>query len=202
MRTLMVLFASLCFAISVHAATLLWDAQPTTGGSLMVERGTSPTGPFTTIATLPQGTTQFILTPGAWGHYRVRNSVGSSNTVAFSLDQYTGDVTVRLDTLELNYAALSSGTLTLQATDADLMAQDLGFASQLALANQELAALKARVAKLETVPTGIGAVETTTSTVNITARQVDSDHIEVVGTNCLSLRTTGSGLRRTVECVR
>lgn len=36
---------------------------------------------------------------------------------------------------------------------------------------------------------------------NLTTRTIDADHIEIIGGNCVSLRTTGSGLRRIVECV-
>lgn len=155
MKAFVLLILSWAIAFPCLAATLVWDAQPS-GGALIVEKRDTPTGPFTTVATLPQGTTQFILTPGAWGHYRVRNSAGPSNTVQFSLDLYSAGVLDRLDTIE------------------------------------------ARLTVLEATPI---VVEPPAPTVNISARQVDANNIEIVGLHCTSLKTTGTGLRRNIQCV-
>lgn len=174
----------LLFATSVQAAELVWDPQ-TIASPLTVERSATNTGTDTwaTEATLPAGATRYILTPGAYGWYRVRysglaNSL-PSNSVQFSLDLYTGTVTSRLDALDTAVSGIQA-TLSTQPTSA------------------QFAALTARVTALEAVPT---PTPTPTPTGNLTVRQIDADHIEVVGGNCLSLRTTGTGLRRTLECV-
>ena len=190
MRFILVLFASLCFAVSASAATLLWDVQPTSGGALIVEKGASATGPFTTVATLPQGATQFVLTPGAWGYYRVKNTIGPSNVVQFSLDQFTGDVTVRLDKLEAADGATSLAMTGLQNTDTNITKSVIDLQSG-------LTALMGRVGVLETVP----VVTSPPATVNISAKQIDANNIEVTGLNCTSLKTSGSGLRRNIQCV-
>jgi hypothetical protein len=163
-------------SIPAHAASLVWDAQPASG-PLTIERGPSPTGPFTMVATVPQGTTTFILTPGAWGHYRVSNAAGPSNTAQYSSDLYSLGVIDRLDALEARVAALEPR-------------QDL------TTFVRDLAALDARVDVLETP-----VVFPPPPAANISAVQNGVDRIDITGLNCLSLRTTGTGLRRTVECV-
>jgi hypothetical protein len=95
-----------CLTVSAHAATLIWDVQPSSGGPITIERSTTQTGTYAAVATVPQGTTSYILTPGLWGHYRVRNTVGPSNTVQYSLDLYSGGLTDRLDTLEARVTVL------------------------------------------------------------------------------------------------
>lgn len=156
----------LCFsAVSAYAAELVWDAQAITS-PLTVERSATQTGTYTTVATLPNGATRFILTPGAYGWYRVRNSAGPSNVVQFSLDLYTGSVTDRLTALETNLTTLQARVTTLEATP---------------------------VPPVVTPPPAPSS--------NLTTRMIDADHVEIVGGNCLSLRTTGTGLRRIVECV-
>lgn len=105
MRTLLGIVLGLLMAVSAHAAELVWDAQ-TIASPLTVEWSATQTGTYTTVATLPTGTTRFLLTPGAYGWYRVRNSAGPSNVVQFSLDLYTGTVTSRLDALEARVATL------------------------------------------------------------------------------------------------
>lgn len=184
MKILLAFVLSCCFVAPSFAATLLWDSQPTSGGALIVEKGTTPTGPFTTVATLPQGTTQYVLTPGAWGFYRVRNSIGPSNVVQFSLDQYTGDVTIRLDALE-------TADVAFKATDASITKSVIDLQSNLTV-------LMDRVGVLESVPI---VAPPPPATGNLSAKQIDADHVEVVGTNCVSLKTTGTGLKRIVECV-
>jgi hypothetical protein len=145
----------LLYATASHAASLIWDQQPASG-HLTIERSATPTGPFTMVATVPQGATSFILTPGAWGHYRVRNAAGPSNTAQYSSDLYSLGVIDRLDALEARVAALASPVVS---------------------------------PPLPAAPPNIAAV------------QNGVDRIDITGTNCLSLRTTGTGLRRTVECV-
>lgn len=104
-QVLAVLF-SVFLAFEVHAATLIWDGANL--GPITIERGDTPTGPFTVIATVPTGTTQYILTPGLWGHYRVSNEFGESNTVQFSADLYAGPVLDRLDAIETRLTALET----------------------------------------------------------------------------------------------
>lgn len=94
-------------ATSAQAAELVWDQQTITS-PLTVERSATQTGAFSTVATLPTGATSYILTPGAYGWYRVRNSAGLSNVVQFSLDLYTGTVTSRLDALEARVRTLET----------------------------------------------------------------------------------------------
>lgn len=106
MKTLLVASTIWFVAVSAQAATLLWDVQPSGGGPLTIERSATPTGTFTAVATVPQGTTQYILTPGLWGHYRVRNTIGPSNTAQYSADLYSGGLTDRLDQIELRVTAL------------------------------------------------------------------------------------------------
>ena len=155
MRTFLLAVTIWCLTSAAHAATLLWDAANT--GPLTIERGTTPTGPFTWVATVPTGTTQFILTPGAWGHYRVTNSAGSSNTAQYSLDMYSGGIVDRVDAVEVRVTALEA-------------------------------------------PIVVAPAPAPTPASNFTTRIIDMDHIEVTGTACASMATTGSGTRRVVEC--
>jgi len=155
MKQLLSLLLSLLLSYEAHAATLLWDAANT--GPLTIERGTTPTGPFTVVATVPSGTTQFILTPGAWGHYRVTNAAGASNTAQYGLDLYSGGLIDRLDAVEGRVTALEA-------------------------------------------PIVVAPAPAPTPASNFTTRIIDMDHIEVTGTACASMATTGSGTRRVVEC--
>jgi hypothetical protein len=54
-----------------------------------------------------------------------------------------------------------------------------------------VASLEARVKNLE-APVSVN---------NITAKQLDANKIEITGQACTSLKTTGSGLKRIVECL-
>jgi hypothetical protein len=54
-----------------------------------------------------------------------------------------------------------------------------------------VASLDARVKNLET-PVSVN---------NITAKQLDANKIEITGQACTSLKTTGTGLKRIVECL-
>jgi hypothetical protein len=47
----------------------------------------------------------------------------------------------------------------------------------------------------------VTALEKPVSVNNMTTKQIDADHIEVIGQACTSLKTTGTGLKRIVECV-
>lgn len=113
MKILGIVLGLLC-TVSVHAAELVWDAQTITS-PLTVERSATQAGPYSTIATLPAGATRYILTPGAYGWYRVSNSAGPSNVVQFSLDLYTGLVTDRLTALEMDLTTLRARVTTLEA---------------------------------------------------------------------------------------
>lgn len=108
MNALLWAIAVLFLTVPAQAAELVWDAQ-TIASPLTVERSATQTGTYTTVATLPNGATRFILTPGAYGFYRVRNSAGPSNSVQFSADLYTGLVTDRLTALETRVTALEAG---------------------------------------------------------------------------------------------
>ena len=191
MKAFLLLILSLVLAAPSFAATLMWDVKPDGGGPLTVEKGETLTGAYAPVATLPQGTTQFVLTPGAWGFYRVRNNDGVTNPIQFSLDQYTGDVTIRLDELEAD-------AVVLKATDADLKAQNLGFASEFSIVKQDLVALKARVATLETSPV-VTPPPPPAPTSNLTVRQIDADHIEVTCAG-IGISTTGTGTVRVLTC--
>jgi hypothetical protein len=54
------------------------------------------------------------------------------------------------------------------------------------------------VASLET---RVKALESPVSVNNITAKQLDANKIEITGQACTSLKTTGTGLKRIVECL-
>lgn len=107
MKTLLGILTYLLLSTSAHASTLVWDNQAITS-PLTVERSATQTGTFSTVATLPTGATSYILTPGSYGWYLVRNSAGLSNVVQFSLDLYTGTVTSRLDALEARVRTLET----------------------------------------------------------------------------------------------
>jgi hypothetical protein len=49
--------------------------------------------------------------------------------------------------------------------------------------------------------TRVKALESPVSVNNITAKQLDANKIEITGMACTSLKTTGSGLKRIVECL-
>lgn len=149
------LFILLCLLLWTspgYAATLLWDSQPSTG-PLTVERSPAATGPYAVLATVPAGTLTYVLTPGAYGWYRIGSAAGPSNVVQFSLDLYTGGLEDRVTALEAQVAALS-----------------------------------------------VPVVVTPPVTGPLTSRLLDATHLEIT---CIgaSMRTTGSGLRRVVECV-
>lgn len=168
----------LLLAGSVQAAELTWDQQTITS-PLTVERSTTNTGPFSTVATLPNGATSYILTPGTYGWYRVRNSAGPSNVVQFSADLYTGLVTDRLTALETNVTAIE----TVRRLDA-------------IEAQRKWDELSARLVLLE-APVVITPPPAQTS--NLTVRQIDADHIEIT-CNGIGITTTGTGTRRIMEC--
>lgn len=197
----------LCFsAVSAHAAELVWDAQTVTS-SLTVERSATQTGTYTTVATLPTGATSYILTPGAYGWYRVRysglaNSL-PSNSVQFSLDLYTGLVTDRLTALETDLTALRARVTTLEneAIRVDPVAPPPPYASVICYSTS-LPGSQVICAPPPTITLTPGpAPPPPAPTSNLTTRMIDADRIEIVGTGCTSLRTTGTGLRRIVECV-
>lgn len=176
MRAILILLCWGVVSVS-HAATLLWDAQTITS-PLTVEKSATATGTFTTVATLPTGATSYILTPGSYGFYRVRNSAGPSNVVQFAADLFTGPVTTRLDLLDTSVANLSN---TIPALPYDV----------------QIASLMARVPALEKAPVVVPPPPAPTS--NLTVRQIDVDHIEVT-CNGIGITTTGTGTRRLMEC--
>jgi hypothetical protein len=49
--------------------------------------------------------------------------------------------------------------------------------------------------------TRVKALESPVSVTNITAKQIDANRIEITGLACTKLATTGSGLKRIVECI-
>lgn len=175
--TLLFAVAFWMLALSAQAAELVWDSQTITS-PLTVERSATQAGPFSTIATLPTGTTRYMLTPGAYGWYRVGSPVGPSNVVQFSLDLYTGLVTDRLNALETTVANHTTSLVTLQALPMQIMA------------------LAARVSALEATPIVIPPPAPTS---NLTVRQIDADHIEIT-CNGIGISTTGAGLQRVLTC--
>jgi len=193
----------LCFSVvSAHAAELVWDAQTITS-PLIVERSATQTGTYTTVATLPTGATRFILTPGAYGFYRVRNSAGPSNSVQFSADLYTGLVTDRLTALETDLSTLRARVATLEneAIRIDPVAPPSPYESVICYSTS-LPGSRVICAPPPTITLTPGPVPPPpVPASNLTTRMIDADRIEIVGTGCTSLRTTGTGLRRIVECV-
>jgi hypothetical protein len=59
-----------------------------------------------------------------------------------------------------------------------------------------LGSIDSRLGKLEV------ALIPVPTTNNITAKQLDANRIEIIGQACTSLKTTGTGLKRIVECVK
>lgn len=154
MIPLLGLLLSLVLSSESQAASLRWENQAL-AGSISVEKSSLITGPFTLIATVPAGTTMYMLTPGSFGFYRVGVGAAYSNVVQFSLDLYTGGLEDRVTALE------------------------------------------AQVVTLLGPPVIVLPPATTTL---LTARQIDSTHVELTCAGT-SMRTTGSGLRRIVECL-
>lgn len=155
----MTLFLTVLLLVAPALASadmLLWTYTGPAPATVTVERATVEAGPYNLVATIPSLPAQFMLTPGQWGFYRVRNATQTSNSVNYSLGTNTA-LTVRIDALE------------------------------------------ARVILLEAP--GTGTLPPVTVPGNLSSRVIDADHLEIVGTGCLSLRTTGTGLRRIVECV-
>jgi hypothetical protein len=171
---------------AVQAATLTWDAQ-TIVSPLAVERSATETGTYTAVATLPTGATSYILTPGAYGWYRVSNSAGPSNVVQFSLDLYTGPVTQRLDTLEAHPTLrLSDGP---PAGDTRLLScvSDLLEPPTMTCYPISPTLDSGTTPPAPSIPS------------NLTIRHIDPDHIEIT-CNGIGISTTGSGTRRFMEC--
>jgi hypothetical protein len=48
--------------------------------------------------------------------------------------------------------------------------------------------------------TRVKALESPVSVTNMTAKQIDADHIEIIGNACTSLSTSGTGLKRIITC--
>lgn len=197
---MMVLFATVLFwllATTVQAATLFWDAPlPGVVSPIAVERSTTTTGPFTTIATLPAGDTSYILTPGSYGFYRVRYTALAtslpSNVVQFSLDLYTGLVTDRLTALETRMTALEAEAIRIAPSPPPAPYQQITCYDDLVVGHPPVCT--------QTVPTvEVPVTPPPAPTSNLTVRQIDSDHIEIT-CNGVGISTTGSGTRRLMEC--
>jgi hypothetical protein len=187
MRHVLMLLLSLLLSFEAHAATLLWDAQPIVS-PLTVEHSATQTGPYEVIATLPTGAVSYILTPGAYGWYRVRNSAGPSNVVQFSLDLYTGPVTQRLDALEAHPTLRLSdgppaGDTRLLSCVSDLLIPETVSCYPIS----------------PTLGSGTTPPPPPAPTSNLTIRHIDPDHIEIT-CNGIGISTTGSGTRRFMEC--
>jgi hypothetical protein len=48
--------------------------------------------------------------------------------------------------------------------------------------------------------TRVKILESPVSVTNMTAKQIDADHIEIIGNACTSLSTSGTGLKRIITC--
>lgn len=213
MKYLFALCLSFLIAYEASAATLTWDAQ-LDSNPLTVERSATQPGPYAPVATLPGGTTSYILTPGAYGWYRVRNSAGPSNVVQFSLDLYTGPVTQRLDVLEARLSAIESTiraepwdgsfmVLNTQVTELESRPQLRLFDGNPPIDTQRLSCVEGPVNTVDCyriiLTTEAVVTPPPAPTSNLTVRQIDADHIEIT-CNGIGISTTGSGKRRLMEC--
>jgi hypothetical protein len=54
--------------------------------------------------------------------------------------------------------------------------------------------------KMAELEARITLLEKPVSVSNITAKQIDADHIEIIGNACTSLSTSGTGLKRIITC--
>jgi hypothetical protein len=101
-----------------HAATLAWDYDLSTGGTIsataLVQRGPAASGPFTTIATIPSlpSTYPEPAVPTGWTavYYRIHNDGGDSNVAGYVLPVVTPTTTTdpRVDALLLRMTAEES----------------------------------------------------------------------------------------------
>lgn len=203
---------------AVQAATLIWDAQ-LDSNPLTVERSTTQLGPYAPVATLPGGTTSYILTPGAYGWYRVRYSAFAnsvpSNVVQFSLDLYTGLVTDRLDVLEARVSTSDAwvGTFgdTINALQARVTVLEAGPRLELSdgppagdtrlLSCVRDVLVPSTVTCYQVNPTLDSGTTPPAPSIpsNLTVRQIDADHIGIT-CNGIGISTTGTGTRRVMEC--
>jgi hypothetical protein len=56
-------------------------------------------------------------------------------------------------------------------------------------------------ARLDSLESRVSLLEKPVSVSNIMSKQLDANRIEIIGQACTSLKTTGTGLKRIVECV-
>lgn len=162
----------------LQTGTLAWEYDLTKGTvppTATVQQSTTATGTFVPVATIPSMPATWPLPATAdnlW--YRIANAGGVSNVVQY--------VATPVTTVIVGPAgpAGPQGIQGIQGpagTPADMT---------------RVLALEQRVTKLETPTPTIS---------NLSVVTVNPDQVTITGGNCLSLKTTGTGLQRIVTCV-
>lgn len=212
------LLAWLLMLGAAQAGTLTWDYD-TTGGKTLpatakVQRSQTLTGVFLDVATIPSLPSTFTEPPVPFGwtsvYYRVVNVGGVSGIVGYTvpvsgLPGPMGPAGPQgpqgipgpqgpqgiAGTVGVKGATGSAGPIGLTGVVGPV--GPMGPAGTPADMTRVLA-LEQRVTKLEqpaTPPSGN----------NLSVATVNQDQITITGLNCLSLKTTGTGLQRILTCV-
>lgn len=147
-------------------------------------------GTYTRVAQLPITATTYTLPAANNLYYRVATACGNSNVVQHvaATPPPTGP------TLDQRVTTVETGMAALRLVDQSLIG--VNAAQDASIASMQLAVQNAmdRIVALEAVPPP-------STSANVSAAIISADQVEIVGLNCASLRTSGSGLRRTVTCV-
>lgn len=174
---------------TAHAETYFWEYD-TTDGKLVppladVQRSQSPTGPFSTIATIPSLPATYVGTgvPSGWSavYTRIANVNGVSNVVSYTTP------------------APTTGTVGPMGPAGPQGPQGIqGIPGPMGPAGPPTD--PAKILALETRVTALEQAASLTAG-NLSATVLNADQIKVVGLNCKSLSTSLTGLQRIITCV-
>jgi hypothetical protein len=208
---MILLLGLLLLAPLAHAQELLlaqstpprleWSYQAAAGCTIPtptvdVQTSTTFGGTYARVVQLPITATAYLLPTTANNlYYRVSNPCGNSNVVQYVAAAPTGPtLDQRVTTLE-GYVAILRQAAPIPGLQGPMGPQGppgpTGATGPMGP--------QGPVGPMG--PPGASTPPTLPAVSNITSRQVDQDRIEITGTNCVSLRTSGTGLRRIVECV-
>jgi len=202
MKTFVLASTIWCLALTAQAQELLlaqttpprleWSYQQQSGCTVYpeatyVERELA-TGGFATIATLPNTATSWNLPATADNRlYQISNACGVTNAVRYvaSVPPPTSPtIEQRVTTLE-GYVAILRQQAPIPGPQGP----------------QGIQGIPGPVGPMGPQgPPGPAGTGTPPPASNFTVTVIDADHLRIVG-NCTSMRTTGSGTQRTIECV-
>lgn len=196
---MMALLVWLWLASVAEAASLAWDYDLTKGvvpATATVQRSASLTGPYATVVTIPSLPSTWLLpTIEDNQFYRISNEGGVSNVVQYVvLTAPPGPVAV--DTLTPRVTLLEQKVTALEAQSLRMVTVPPVAPYLPIVCYDDLIPGSAPMC-IPQVPITVTPPVTTNF---LTTRQIDSTHVELTCAGT-SMKTTGSGLRRVVECL-